>query len=110
MPYDAGLATRIRDLLTDTPGLVERKMFGALGFTINGRASASAYKTGELMVSCNRADWPAWVTEPGARPLERGAKPVSGWVLVANEAVEDDAELEKWVQRGRAWALAQPPK
>jgi len=31
MAYDEGLATRVRDLLGDQPGLAEKKMFGGLG-------------------------------------------------------------------------------
>ena len=33
MPYDPALADRIRDLLTGTPLLVEKKMFGGIGWT-----------------------------------------------------------------------------
>ena len=36
MAYDEGLAQRIREALTDQPNLVERKMFGGIGFILRG--------------------------------------------------------------------------
>jgi len=32
MAYDEGLATRVRELLGDQPGLAEKQMFGGLAF------------------------------------------------------------------------------
>ena len=34
MAYDEGLAQRIRDVLGDMPGLVEKKMFGGVGYLL----------------------------------------------------------------------------
>ena len=36
MAYDQDLATRVRDLLGDQPGLAEKKMFGGLAFLLDG--------------------------------------------------------------------------
>jgi TfoX/Sxy family transcriptional regulator of competence genes len=36
MAYDEGLATRVREVLGDRPGLAERKMFGGLAFLVHG--------------------------------------------------------------------------
>ena len=36
MAYDEGLAQRIREALTDQPNLVERRMFGGIGFMLRG--------------------------------------------------------------------------
>jgi hypothetical protein len=110
MAYDEELANRIRTILTGTPGLTEKKMFGGLGFMINGRAAGSAYKGGDLMIRCAKDDWAGFIEEEGDRAMERGGKPVSGWVLIDNDAVADDADLEKWVGRGRDHAASQPPK
>lgn len=35
MAYDEALADRIRDLLIDTDGVAERKMFGGLAFMVD---------------------------------------------------------------------------
>jgi hypothetical protein len=37
-------------------------------------------------------------------------RPMKGWVLVAPEGYEADEDLQRWVERGMAIALALPPK
>ncbi len=41
MAYDEDLANRIRELIADEDGLVEKKMFGGLAFLIGGHMSVS---------------------------------------------------------------------
>src|SRR5437763_1285636 len=48
--YDEDLANRIRELLSDEPGLTEQKMFGGLAFLINGNMSVSASGQGGLLL------------------------------------------------------------
>jgi hypothetical protein len=36
MAYDEGLAQRVREALGEMPGLVEKKMFGGVGFMLEG--------------------------------------------------------------------------
>ncbi len=110
MAYDETLANRIRSLMAGTPGFSEKKMFGGLGFLVNGHLAASAYRGGDLMIRCGKEDWEAFLAEDGARPMTRGREPVTGWVLIAASAVADDDALRFWVERGRDYAAAQPPK
>lgn len=110
MPYDTALAERIRDFLIDTPGLVEKKMFGGIGWTIYGHMATGCHNDGRLMIRCAKADFEQMLTEPGAQGLMRGGKPLTGWVLVDIDAVESDAALELWVGRGRDHAASMPPK
>lgn len=108
MPFDPALADRIRTLVP--AGATEKKMFGAHGFFLGGNVAASAYKDGGLMIRCAHDDTAALTAEPGARPMERGGKPVRGWVLVSADAVADDTALARWVARGVAFAASQPAK
>ena len=110
MPYDPQLAERIRNQLTDVPGLVERKMFGGVGWTIHGNMATGAHSDGNLMIRCSREDFPATIALPGALALMRGKTAMTGWVLVEAAAVVDDAALATWVQRGRAYAESLPAK
>lgn len=108
MPFDPALAARIRSLVP--PEAVEKKLFGGLGFSIGGHLATSAYKDGGLMIRCAKEDWAGFLTEPGARPMLRKDKPISGWVRIAADAVVGDAELAHWVGRGVDFAAGQPPK
>jgi len=110
MAYDEGLAERIRAVVSNEAGVRERKMFGGLAFTLNGNLAVGAYKDGGLMIRCSSDDWQSFLTKDGARPMLRKDKPVSGWVLIAADAVHEDASLGDWVRRGLDHAAAQPPK
>ena len=110
MAYDTALAERIRDLLVGTPGLVEKKMFGGIGWTIYGHMATGCHNDGRLMIRCAKADFQDLLGEPGAGGMMRGGKPLTGWVLVDLDAVESDAALKVWVERGRDYASGLPPK
>lgn len=44
MAYDEGLAQRIRELLKDMPGFVEKKMFGGVGYMLHGNMACGIHK------------------------------------------------------------------
>jgi TfoX/Sxy family transcriptional regulator of competence genes len=110
MPYDESMAERIRDLLTGVAGLTEKKMFGGIGFMINGNMAAGAHNDGRLMIRAAHDDSVAFATEDGAALMQRGGKGMKGWVLVDSDAVTADGALEHWVGRGRDHAAGLPPK
>jgi TfoX/Sxy family transcriptional regulator of competence genes len=110
MAYDVALADRIRALLQGTSDLREKKMFGGFGFLVGGHLATSAYQDGGLMIRCSATDCSSFCAEPGARPMMRKNKQVSGWVLIAADHIVTDEDLRRWVSRGRDFASAQPPK
>ena len=110
MAYDPVLAERVRAAIAKDTGVRERKMFGGLAFLLNGNFAVSAYKDGGLMIRCSGEDWQAFCSEDGARPMLRKGASVSGWVLIAADAVRENASLSRWVRRGLAFARVQPPK
>jgi len=110
MAYDEALAARIRAALAGADGLVEKTMFGGIGWTIGGNMAAGAHNDGRLMIRCSKADFEAFLAEEGAVGMMRGGKALTGWVLVEPDAVADDAELDRWVGRGRDYAASLPPK
>lgn len=110
MPVDHALAARIRTAMADAPLLVERKMFGGIGWMIGGHMAVGAHSDGRMMVRCSREDTPDLASQPGAMSMMRGGKPMSGWILVDNTTVQDDQALALWIARGRAHASSMPPK
>lgn len=109
MAYDPVLAGRVRAIISGDAEVTERKMFGGLAFLLDGNFAVSAYRDGGLMIRCSDADWPAFCSESGAKPMLRKGAPVSGWVQIAADAVRDEDSLSTWVERGRAFAATQTP-
>ena len=111
MAYDELLAERVRELIGTRPDVVERKMFGGLGWMIGGNMAVGVMSTDALMVRIEPEEVPAAVTEPHVHEFGReGAKPMKGFVVVEPEGVEDEAALARWVDVGAARAASMPPK
>ena len=50
MAYDERLASRIRELIQARPGVVEKKMFGGVGWMLGGNMAVGVMSTGGLLV------------------------------------------------------------
>ena len=109
MAYSEELAGRVRKQLGRRAGLAQKKMFGGLGFLINGNLSV-AIRADELLVRVDPADSDAALKEPGARLFDMGGRTMKGWLLVDGAAVAEDAALQDWVARGTTYASTLPPK
>ena len=110
MAYDEALAQRLHDLLGGEPGLTSRRMFGGLGFMLDGHMALAASSSGALMVRVDPAQGEAWTDDPAVNPMEMRGRSMAGWLLVAPEAVADDEQLRRWVDRGVAFVRTLPPK
>jgi TfoX/Sxy family transcriptional regulator of competence genes len=109
MAYDEGLAERIRDQLLNHSGIVEKKMFGGVGFILNGNMACGVNKE-DLIVRVGPNNYEASVTRPHTRPFDFTGRPMKGWVMVSAEGYETDDALVAWVNQGVEFALSLPPK
>src|SRR3954452_20351952 len=111
MAYDEQLAARISDLIHARPGVVERKMFGGMGWTIGGNMAVGVMRTDHLVVRLEPEEVDEAIRHPQVHEFGRpGSKPMKGFVLVEAAAVQDDAVLAEWVERGAARAMELPAK
>ncbi|MCY7400298.1 MAG: TfoX/Sxy family protein [Nocardioides sp.] len=109
MAYDDVLAQRIHDLLDGVEGVTSRKMFGGLGFMVHGHMAVAAGSGGALMVRADPDDAASWLAE-GVEPMEMNGREMQGWLLVAPEVLDSDADLRVWVDRGVAHVATLPAK
>jgi TfoX N-terminal domain len=111
MAYDEVLAARVRDLIGARPGVIERKMFGGLGWMIGGNMAVGVMRETELVVRIEPEETEAAIREPHVHEFGRpGRKPMKGFVLVEPAGVESDEDLARWVDVGAARAASMPPK
>lgn len=109
MAYDEALAERIRALIDD-PTLVEKKMFGGLGFMVGGNMAIAASGQGGIMVRVDPAEGQELLTTTPAEPMEMRGRPMTGWLRLATDHVATDDELRAWVDRGVTYAGSLPPR
>ena len=103
MAYDETLAARVRDALAGRETIVERQMFGGLGFLyhgnmctgVRGDALIAGSATGPTRRSQNRTCARSRATTV--------ARTMTGWVLVDPPGIATDEELEAWVDRSVAF-------
>ncbi len=109
MAYDEGLAQRIGDMLGEQPGLVEKKMFGGVGFMLHGNMACGVHKD-SLIVRVGPERYDEAMKRPHTRPFDMTGRPMKGWVMLAADGYEADDDLSSWVQQGIEFALSLPPK
>jgi len=110
MAYDEDLANRIRELLGGEDGVTEKKMFGGLGFMVDGNMAVAASGQGGLLVRADPEEGERLIAQGKAEPMVMRGREMTGWLRVAAEAVAARRGLEPWVRRGVAVARALPPK
>jgi TfoX/Sxy family transcriptional regulator of competence genes len=103
--YDEAIAQQIRGLLAGDATVEEKKMFGGLGFLVNGNMAVAASGQGGLLVRVDPAEGEKLVASTKAEPMEMRGRQMAGWLRV--EAGDD---LPEWVERGRSYASSLPPK
>jgi TfoX/Sxy family transcriptional regulator of competence genes len=110
MPYDQNLAKRIRTALEVHPGLVEKKMFGGVGFMLRGNM-ACGVQGDDLIVRVGVENNDAALSQPFVRPfMAMPGKSMAGWILVAPGGIATDQVLQHWVELGFAYASTLPEK
>ena len=109
MAYDEQLAERIRDVLADAPDLVERKMFGGIAFMLGEHMVCGVVRE-NLMLRLGPEGAAEALDEPHTRPMDFTGPPMRSMLFVEPPGVREDADLERWVGRARAFVATLPPK
>ena len=110
MAYDEELADRVRELVQGEPGLTEKKMFGGLGFMVDGHMAVAASGQGGLMVRSDPAEARNLVDDQHVHRMEMRGRTMDGWLRVDGDAVARSEQLAHWVEHGVAYARTLPPK
>jgi TfoX/Sxy family transcriptional regulator of competence genes len=109
MAYDEALAHRVRELIGDEDGLSEQRMFGGLGFLLDGNLSVGVSPRG-LLVRVGPDGAEQALGKPGARAMEMRGRTMRGWILVDPDTLATKRELAAWVSRGVGFARSLPAK
>lgn len=90
MAFDEALAERIRQRLARRKNVEEKKMFGGVGFLLNGNLLVGVRKD-SLLVRLGPDEGDEALREPHVSEFKiRGRDTMKGWVVVGLEGVEDD--------------------
>ena len=109
MAFSESLATRLREILSRTADIEEKRMFGGVGFLLGGNIVVGVWKE-SLIVRLGPAGYADALLESHVREFDITGRPMKGWVLVDPEGVEDDEPLRDWVRRAMEFVETLPAK
>jgi TfoX/Sxy family transcriptional regulator of competence genes len=109
MVFSEALAGRIRRRLARRKNVEERKMFGGVGFLLNGNLLVGVWKE-SLVLRLGPDEGKEALKEPHVKEFDITGRPMRNWVLVEPEGVEDDDQLSDWIQRAMKFVGALPAK
>jgi TfoX/Sxy family transcriptional regulator of competence genes len=109
MAFNEALAARIRQRLARRKNVEERKMFGGVGFLLNGNLLVGVWKD-SLSVRLGPDEGDEALKEPHVKEFDITGRPMKGWVLVEPKGVEGDDHLSSWIVRSVKFVSKLPAK
>jgi TfoX/Sxy family transcriptional regulator of competence genes len=108
MMAEGRVAAAVRTVLSEAGAIREVKMFGGIGFLLNGNMVSAVSKRG-LLLRVGKDRYSAALTRPGVRPMEMRGRMIEGYVYV-DPSVMTKAAIETWLRDALAFVQTLPPK
>jgi TfoX/Sxy family transcriptional regulator of competence genes len=108
MEFEQHLVEGVRAALARARNVSEVRMFGGIGFMVNGNLLVAASARG-LLARVGRQREAEALSRPGARPMEMGGRRMRGYVYVDPPALDAKA-IAAWVDLARAFVRTLPVK
>lgn len=109
MAYSESLAARVRHVLSGRRGVVEKKLFGGVGFMLRGNLLVAVWQQ-SLIVRLGVERATAALREPNVGEFDVTGKPMKGWILVDPEGLDEDEELRRWTDEAWNFVAQLPAK
>ena len=109
MAFDEALAAHIRQRLARRKNIVEKKMFGGVGFLLHGNMLVGVWKD-SLIARLGPDEGDLALLEPHVKEFDITGRAMKGWVLVGPEGVQNDEQLTDWIERPTRFVRALPAK
>lgn len=109
MAYNLELARRIRIQLGSLAGVEEKKMFGGVGFLVNGNMDCGVNRE-NLVVRLDPKRSEEALARPHGKPISMGGRSMTGRIVVAPQGSKNDKDLKTWIREGLDEAGSLPPQ
>jgi TfoX/Sxy family transcriptional regulator of competence genes len=109
MPYSQSLADRIRWALRENRKVEEKKMFGGVGFLLNGNMLVGVWES-SLIVRLGPETGAEVLKQPHVKEFDVTGRPMKGWIMVEPEGLDSDEQLGDWIDRAIEYVETLPAK
>jgi hypothetical protein len=107
--FDESLAERIRQVLADTPGVTEKRMFGGVAFMLRGHMFVGVTES-TLMARVGPAEYENALSMRHARVMDFTGKPMRGYVFVDADGIRTARDLGAWTTKCLSFVSTLPRK
>lgn len=99
MAYNQKRTEQVRQALAHIPDVQERKMFGSIGFIVNGKLCIGVgdHKDHNMMVRIDPKLYEQALQKRGARPAIMRGREHKGYVFLLEEGIKTKKDLDYWV-------------
>jgi TfoX/Sxy family transcriptional regulator of competence genes len=109
MPYSESLAERIRQTFGRRKEIEEKKMFGGVGFLLNGNMLVGVWQT-SLIGRIGPDEYTKALRKPNVREFDITGRPMKGWIMVEPDGIEQDSQLKDWIELAIMFVETLPAK
>jgi len=109
MVYSRSLADRVRRVLAGSRGTAEKSMFGGLAFLLRGNMLVCVWQQ-SLIVRLAPEQAEAALQQEFVGPFDVTGRPMRGWVMVAPDGLDTDAQLAEWIESATSFVSTLPAK
>lgn len=104
------MGERIRPLLARRSGMVEKKMFGGIGFMLNGNMLVGTTARGDMLVRVDPNRMDEALARPGAYAMTMGERTMTGFIAVRADALASADSVRGWIDYATGYVKGLPPK
>jgi TfoX/Sxy family transcriptional regulator of competence genes len=99
MAYNEQRTQQVRQLLIHIPDIQEKKMFGSIGFIVNGKLCIGVgdHEDHNMMIRVGPVVYEEALRKKGTLPAIMRGREMKGYIFLLNEAIETEEGLKYWV-------------
>ena len=109
MAFNQVLAARVRALIQAEPGFTERKMFGGIGFMLQGNMACGVIGD-DLIVRTGPEGYEDALANAHSKAFNMTGRTMKGWVMVGLSGLGTEQDLREWTELALAFVKSLPPK
>lgn len=102
MAYDEALVQQVRELLVTESRVEEKKMFGSIGFMVNGKLcfGVGEHNGFSMMVRVGLDNYERALSMSDVHPTVMRGRVMKGYVSLTKEALGTQENVEYWIGLG----------
>lgn len=108
MAYNSKIELNIRPIVKDWPNITSKKMFGGVGFIMNGNMLVGAYKE-YLILRLSQKDYDEVLGIPYSKPFDITGRPMKGWAMVEGSKLNGE-DYYYWLNKAKEFVETLPAK